>query len=148
MTKTLTFKVSIEAPRSRVWDAMLGAETFTEWTAPFVEGAYFEGSWEKGSEIRFFDPNGNGMLAEIAENEHLELVSIRHFGEIRGRVEDTTSEAVRAWAPAYENYRFNETGTGTEVTVELDTAPEHEEFMLEAYPKALDVLKAMCESDK
>ena len=148
MKKTLTFTESIEAPRSRVWETMLGAETYKEWTLPFCEGTYYEGSWEEGSRISFLAPDGDGMVAEIAESRPMEFVSIRHLGEIKNGVEDTTSEEVRAWAPAYESYAFSETENGTEVTVELDTLPEYEQYMLDTYPKALSILKGLCETDR
>jgi uncharacterized protein YndB with AHSA1/START domain len=53
MNKTLTFSVSIQAPRRLVWDTMLGAETYKAWTAAFCEGSSFTGSWDEGSKIQF-----------------------------------------------------------------------------------------------
>jgi len=78
-------------------------------------------------------------------NTPYEFVSIRHLGMIEQGVEDTTSEKVRAWAPAHENYRFADTPGGCRVVVTLDTAPEWEQYMLDTYPKALARLKEMCE---
>ena len=46
------------------------------------------------------------MVSEIAENKPNEFISIRHLGYIANGIEDTQSEAIRAWAPAYENYTF------------------------------------------
>lgn len=148
MKKTLKFSVSIEAPRSLVWEVMLGAETYKRWTSPFCEGTYYEGTWEKGARILFLAPNGDGMVAEIVESRPPEYVSIRHLGEIKNGVEDTTSEAVRAWAPAFETYAFSETQDGTNLTVELDTLPEYEQCMLDTYPKALGILKEICETNQ
>ena len=145
MKKTLTFTVTIRAPRQLVWEKMLGKEGFEKWTAAFCEGSTFSGSWNKGAKIQFLAPNGDGMTAVIAENRLHEHVSIRHLGEIRQGVEDTTSDKVREWAPAYENYTFSDTENGTRVTVHLDTIPEYESFMMETFPKALDSLKALCE---
>jgi hypothetical protein len=145
MKKTLSFSVSIRAPRAIVWDRMLGDEGYRIWTAPFCEGSHYAGSWEQGAKIRFLAPSGDGMIAEIAENRPQEYVSIRHLGEIRDGVEDTTSDRVRAWAPAYENYSFAETADMTTVTVTLDTMPDFEQYMNDTYPKALGVLKALCE---
>jgi hypothetical protein len=145
MKKTLSFSVSIRAPRAIVWDRMLGDEGYRIWTAPFCEGSHYAGSWEQGAKIRFLAPSGDGMIAEIAENRPQEYVSIRHLGEIRDGVEDTTSDRVRAWAPAYENYSFGETADMTTVTVTLDTMPDFEQYMNDTFPKALGVLKALCE---
>jgi len=57
-----------------------------------------------GERIQFLSPSGDGMVAEIAENRTNEFISIRQLGLIKKGVEDTESEAVRAWAPVYENY--------------------------------------------
>lgn len=143
--KTLTFEIAIDAPRSVAWANMLGAESYKAWTAPFCEGSYFAGSWDKGAKIQFLAPSGDGMTAVIAENVPHEYVSIRHIGMIENGVEDTTSEKVREWAPAYENYRFTDTPDGCRVTVTLDTVPQYEQYMLDTYPKALARLKELCE---
>lgn len=145
MKKTLTFSVSIHAPRTRVWDTMLSADGYRAWTAVFMDGSYFEGSWAQGEKIQFLAPNGEGMTAVIAENRPYEFVSIRHLGEVREGQEDTTSEKVLAWAPAYETYTFAETAGRTAVTVTVDTLLEHESYMSETFPKALASLKALCE---
>ncbi len=147
MKKKLTFTIEIQAPRSLVWKKMLDAEDYKTWTSAFCEGSYFTGSWEKDSKIDFLSPSGNGMTAIIADNRPYEYLSIKHLGEINKGVEDTTSEDIQAWAPAYENYEFTETTTGTKLIVHLDTMPGYEQYMLEAYPKALTLLKQMCESD-
>jgi hypothetical protein len=146
MKKTLTFPVTIRAPRPLVFATMLDPEGYQTWTAAFGEGSYFSGSWEQGAKIHFLaPPSGDGMAAEIAENRLHEYVSIRHLGEVRNGVEDTTSDKVRAWAPAYENYAFADAPDGCTVTVTLDTLAEWEDFMLKTYPQALALLKDLCE---
>lgn len=145
MKKTLTFSVMIRAARPLVWATVLDAEGYRAWTAAFCEGSYFSGSWEPGAKICFLAPSGDGMVSEIAENRPHEYVSIRHLGEVGNGIEDTASEKVRAWAPAYENYAFADAPGGCTVTVTIDTAAEWEEFMLTTYPKALALLKDVCE---
>lgn len=144
--KTLRFSTLIQASALRVWELMLAPQSYRRWTAAFMEGSTYEGSWEEGSRIRFLAPNGEGMVAEIAENRAGDFVSIRHLGELRADgTEDLDSDAVQAWAPAYENYRFVERDGGCEVQVELEVMPPHEQFMRETWPKALDALKSVCE---
>lgn len=143
--KTLTFEIAIQAPRAVAWAHMLGAESYKAWTSPFGEGYCFVGSWDEGASIRFLAPSGDGMTAVIAENMPDEYVSIRHIGMIENGIEDTTSEKVRAWAPAYENYRFVDAPGGCRVVVTMDAAPEWEQYLLDTWPKALARLKALCE---
>lgn len=143
--KRIQFFAIIAAPAARVVEQMTGAESYRVWTSAFTEGSYFEGSWEQGRRIRFLAPSGDGMIAEIAEHRPNEFISIRHLGFIAKGVEDTGSDAVRAWAPAFENYTFEAVPGGTRLVVDLDVTDEFEDFMAEAWPKALARLKAMCE---
>ncbi len=144
--KTQHFEVTIRAPRARVWTTMLQSPTYEQWTAAFCEGSRFEGSWEAGQAIRFLGPDGSGMVAEIAEHRPAEFVSIRHLGFIANGVEDTRSEAVLAWAPCHENYTFVDEDGGTRVIVDSDVFGDHEAFMAETWPRALERLKALCEA--
>jgi uncharacterized protein YndB with AHSA1/START domain len=91
------FDILIQAPREQVWTTMLQSPTYEQWTSVFCEGSRFEGSWDAGQTIRFFGPDGNGMVSEIAEHRLAEFVSIRHLGFIANGQDDTTSDAVRAW---------------------------------------------------
>ena len=142
----LDFEIAIAAPRARVWDTMIAPDTYRQWTSAFAEGSDFAGSWDEGAEIRFIGPNGDGMFSEIAENRRHEVISIRHLGMIENGVVDTTSEKVRAWTPAYETYRFADAGAGgCRLSVSVDMADEYAQHMRDTFPKALALLKGLCE---
>lgn len=144
--KKLTYITVIDAPRETVWDGMLAPATYERWAAAFAEGSRYEGSWEEGARIRFLGPeDGSGMISMIAASRRPAFLSIRHLGMLKDGVEDTTSEAVKGWVGAHENYSFSEKGGGTELTVELDVTPEFEDYMNETWPKALALLKEICE---
>ena len=145
--KTLQFKTEIAAPVQEVWDTMLGQDGYQEWTKPFGAGSYYEGSWSEGERIRFLAPGGDGMVAVIATNRLHEEISIKHLGFVMGGVEDTTSDEVRKWFPAYETYKFATVPGGTEVTIEQDVAPGYEQLMSAIWPEALAALKELCEAN-
>lgn len=145
--KRLQFTTTIGAPVATVWRLMLDPQSYRLWTSAFAEGSRFEGSWERGARIRFLDPAGNGIVSEIAENRRHDFISIRHLGFIADGVEDMASEAVRAWAPAYENYTFSSTPEGTRLVVDLDVTEEWESMMNDSWPRALATLKQMCEAE-
>ena len=63
-------------------------------------------------------------------------------------MEDTESEMVRSWAPAFENYTLSDTSPSTHLQIDIDVAPEWEEYMTTAWPKALATLKRLCEDGK
>ena len=143
--KTLHFSVTINAPKEKVWTAMLDRESYEVWTAEFAAGSTYEGSWEKGEKIKFLSPEGEGMTAVIAEHKPFEFISIKHLGYIKDGIEDTESPEIKAWAPLFENYTFSENNGISEVKVDIDTTPEFEDDMVQMWPKALAKLKMVCE---
>lgn len=142
--KKLTFEIFINAPVEKAWDTMLEKETYEKWTTVFSEGSTYEGSWEQGSEMRFVDPSGGGMIATIAENRPHEFISIKHLGMIQDGETDT--ESAKDWGDAFENYTFESKDGGTLVTIHQDMLPEYEEMFLDMWPKALEKLKSLCEA--
>jgi uncharacterized protein YndB with AHSA1/START domain len=148
--KTLKFQTEIEAPREAVWDAIVDDAKYRAWTSAFNEGSFFEGGWNEGDAIFFIGLNDKGekegMVAEIAKSRYPEYISIRHIGQFVGGRPDTTSEEVKKWAPAYENYTLTALDMArTRFLVELDTLESFEEMFSEMWPKALKKLKDVCE---
>lgn len=147
-TKRIRFSTTIRAAPERVWSVMLAQDTYRQWTRAFAEGSRYEGSWDQGARMRFLGPDGDGMVSEIAESRPPGFLSIRHRGMLAGGVEDTTSEAVRAWAPAYENYTLRAAEGGTELVVDQDVPSDWEDHLAGAWPVALGLLKALCEGGR
>ena len=150
--KKLQFKVSINAPLTKVYDLMLGINnksTYDQWTSVFNPTSTYEGSWDKGSKILFIgvDEKGEkgGMVSRIVENIPNKFVSIQHYGLIKADEEITEGPEVEKWANGFENYTFEENNGTTTVTVDLDTTEEFTGFMNETFPKALEKLKEICE---
>ena len=65
---------------------------------------------------------------------------------INNGVEDTTSEAVRAWTPCFENYTFTDEAGGTHMRVDIDVVDSYKDWMNQTWPKALQALKQLCET--
>ncbi len=148
----LTFTTIINAPKEKVWHTMLDDATYQQWTKPFNEGSRYEGKWETGSEMRFIgvDETGKksgGMYSRIKEARPYELVLIEHLGMITATGEiDTTSDEVKKWTPAFENYIFSDKDGGTEVLVEIDISDEWKDMFNDMWPKALTKLKEISEN--
>lgn len=53
--ESLTFSMEINAPVKHVWHCMLDKPSYEERTAVFQEGSTYDGSWEKGSSMKFTD---------------------------------------------------------------------------------------------
>jgi hypothetical protein len=145
------YEITINAPKETVWDTMLNDETYREWTKPFNPGSYFEGTWEEGSKMLFKGVNEEGelyggMVSRIAENRPHDFVSIEHVGILNlDGTEDTTSEEVKKWTPAFENYTFEEVSGGTKVSVDIDISEEYAAQFDDMWPKALEKLKVLAE---
>jgi len=148
----LQFKILIKAPVANIYDCMLGMSnksTYEQWTALFNPTSTYEGSWDKGSKVLFVgvDEKGEkgGMVSRIVENIPNQFVSIQHYGLFKAGEEITTGAEVEKWANGMENYTFEESEGA--VTVDLLNIPEEFiDYMNDAYPKALEKLKEICEN--
>ena len=150
MKETMHFEITINAPVTKVWDMMLAQETYRQWTAAFEPTSYYEGSWEKGSKMKFLGAGGSGMISQIVENIPYKFISTEHLGEIKDGVEDTTSEAVKKWLPAFENYTFTDNGDSTLLQIDMEMGSSEESKQMKEmfegmWPKALLILKDVCE---
>lgn len=148
---TQEFTIDIHAPKEKVWKVMLEDKTYREWTRTFHEGSYYEGSWDKGSDIQFLasdDGKLSGMASKIVENIPYEYISIEHLGVVVDGKVDTSSENVQQWIGIHENYIFNEKDGVTSLKIELESKglnKEMDEMFKEMWPKALQKLKEIVE---
>jgi uncharacterized protein YndB with AHSA1/START domain len=149
----LHFSIKINAPAEKVWNTMLGEETYKDWTSVFNEGgSTVRGNWEKGSKMLFIGPDPEtgeegGMVSMIAENMPHKFISIEHIGIWNNGVEDTTSDFAKSWTPSFENYTFKEENGVTEVSVDIDMMDEYVEMFEEMWPKSLERLKELAEEE-
>ena len=150
--KRLQYNISINKPVANVYDCMLGLSdksTYEDWTSIFSPTSTYEGNWDTGSKMLFtsLDDKGKkaGMVSRILENRQNEYVSIEHYGMLKGGEEITSGPEVDPWAGGLENYHFKEEGGMTIVSIEIDAAAEHEEYMDKLYPNSLQKLKEVCE---
>lgn len=149
--KTFHTSVFINAPKNRVWEIMFADKTYRQWTKPFNPTSYAKGDWSEGSEIWFLGTGDNGevggMYSRIKANSPNEFMSIQHLGIVMpdGSI-DTTSDEVKKWTPAFENYTLVEKDGGTDLQIDVDLNEEHQEMFAGMWPKALNILKELCEA--
>lgn len=53
----MDFNVEINASKEKVWDVLLGKETYPQWTKTFSEDSNVITDWQKGSKALFHDGN-------------------------------------------------------------------------------------------
>jgi uncharacterized protein YndB with AHSA1/START domain len=145
----LHFSIVIKAPKEKVWDTMLNDGTYRQWTVPFGPGSHYVGDWSEGSKILFLAPGEKGeggMVSRIAESKKPDRLSIEHLGVVQDGKEDISSDAVKGWAGAHENYTFIDKDGGTELLIDTDTDEELKAMFEDMWPKALQILKELAEA--
>ena len=147
--KTLHFETKINASATKVYETMLGKDTFKEWTVEFSTTSRYQGNWDKGSKILFLSDDADGkecgMISRVNENKAYEFVSIEHLGLYEEGQEIMSGEKVDPFSGALEEYLFKEIQEGTLLKIRMDAIPEWESYFLESWPRALKSLKNLCE---
>lgn len=143
--KKLEFSIAINASPEKVWEIIIGEDTYNQWTAVFAEGSSVETDWKKGSKALFLDGKGNGMVSEIVESIPGKFLSIHHLGEVKDGVEDPTSYQGEQWGDALENYTLKEIDGKTVWQVNMDMNQEYVQYMEETWPLAMDKVKELAE---
>ena len=137
------FKITIDAPREKVWNILWGETSYPQWTSVFAEGSTAKtDNWKKGSKVLFLDGKGSGMVSTIVENIPNEFISFQHLGTIKDGVEATGSSE---WANSLENYTLKKTNGKTELTVAMDITEEYLDYFLKTWPNALEKVKELAE---
>lgn len=139
------FKISIDAPREKVWDILWNDVTYPQWTAPFSEGSKAESDWKKGSKVLFLNAERDGMVALIHESIPNEQMSFKHIGAINKGTEDYDSPETKAWAGSMEEYFLKTVDEQTELSVRMDISDEYKDYFITTMPKALQEVKTLSE---
>ena len=145
--KKLEFTKEINAPAEKVWETLWNETTYPQWTSAFNPdgSSIMQSDWQVGGRTLFLDGNGNGMVSTIkSENEPHEMV-FEHLGEIIDGKEDTTSERVKSWAGALEEYYLSESNGVTTLKASVQTGEEWAEMMSNGFTKGLEVVKNLSE---
>jgi hypothetical protein len=146
----MKFNISINAAKEKVWSALWEDASYRKWTAAFSESSYaVTDNWKEGTKVLFLDNNKSGMVSTIVENRPNQYMSIKHLGEVKNGVEDTTSESVQQWQGVLENYTLTETANGTNLKIEMsgNISAEFKDYFLQTWPKALNKLKEITEEN-
>lgn len=144
----MEFKITINAPKEKVWDTLWNDTTYRAWTAPFSEGSRAETDWKKGSKILFLNGENSGMVSTVAENIPNEFMSIRHLGNVLKGIEDLDSEDAKQWAGSYENYTLRTVNGETALSIDMGGAEipqDLTDYFTNVWPIALGKLKELAE---
>lgn len=140
--ETLKFKIEIRAKREKVWQVLWNDETYRKWTSVFSEGSYAQSDWNQGSYINFLSSNGNGMFSVIEMKVPNQQMIFKHLGEIKNG-----NKELKDWSGALEKYFLSELDNITYLDVEVDINEEYKSYFTERFPKALEAVKQLSETD-
>ena len=136
----------INAPKEKIWEMLWNLDAYRTWTSAFTEGSDAKtDNWKEGSKVLFLDPRGSGMVSRVAAHKPNAFMSFQHLGEVHNGIEDTSSDKVKAWAGAMENYTLEEENGNATLSVEMDVTDDFRDYMLKMWPPALEKLKGLCE---
>jgi hypothetical protein len=144
MTKE-KFSITINASTEKVWKVLWNDETYRKWTTPFSEGSYMESDWQIGGRTLFLGSEGNGMVSTIDQLKENEILSFKHLGMIKDGKDDLESEEVKKWAGLLETYILEYSENQTHLSVEMDLGDDYKDYFMEAFPKALKIVKELSE---
>ena len=139
--KTLKFSIEIDAPKTKVWEALWNDESYRKWTSAFSNSSHAVSDWQEGSKIQFIDGNQDGLWAIIEKKTPNEQMTFKYLGEMK-----EGKEIVNEWAGAMEDYRISEKNGKTELNVSMDTKEEYVGFFEDTFTKALEIIKDLSEN--
>lgn len=145
--KTLHFSVTINAPKEKVWSTLWDDATYRKWTSAFGQGSYAVSEWKEGSKIKFMGANGDGIFSTIAKQVPNEFMAFRHMGTLKAGEEQPETEESKSWSGAMEEYKLEEKNGVTQLDVSLDTVEEFAGHFTDAFPKALQLVKSIAETE-
>lgn len=145
LKETLNAEVWINAPKERVWDALLEDESYRYWTSVFHPGSFAEGDWQQGSKVYFKTPEGHGLVSRVAVHQPASIISFEHLGVLHQGVEVKDHPEACKWIGFYETYRVFDDAGGTRLQIEQDLAPKELEWFSSVWQQALAKVKELAE---
>lgn len=141
--------VEIYAPRTVIWNTLVGRDTFPEWCKPFgTNPIFFDGEWQLGHEIKYLTTNNEGQLAgmigKIVEYREGELSRCQFFGYMENGEEIRGGDS--EWVGSIEEYHLTGEESPHTLTVTSEVNDEMLAFFEATWPLALAELKRLAES--
>lgn len=143
--KKLEFNVDIHAPAAKVWVLMWDKQGYSDWTAPFCAGSYYEGKIAQGNRVHLLSPSGEGMYSDIFFYKENEVLVFKHIGLMKDKKEVPLDPETEKWTGCFETYRLTEKNGITTLKAEVDTLAQYVEYMENSFPAALAELKRLSE---
>ena len=144
--KTLTFSITISAPKETVWAALWQEDSFRVWANFIDEGTYIKGVLRERNEVQFLSAvNGYGVTSLVEKLRQNELLVLRHRADTK---ESGQRKRKNEWTGGLERYTLTENLGITTLLVEMDTPEELETVFQQRFPQALACIKKLAEQNE
>ena len=148
--KKLNYEIKIDAPRENVWNTMMDKDVYNDWAKAFSPDSTYEGEWKEGGEMIFYDPNNLGGTKVIFDEfRPTEKTIARHIAMVGPDMKEVEeyNDTMKKWIGTIEEYTFVDNGDDTTtLSVEMNTDEAFQQMFDDSWPKALELLKGVCES--
>ena len=134
--KQLEFETQINATPEKVWETLFSEETYPKWTP----GHRFEGNWQVGTMMKFFDKDNNGMYDEVLTNNPQKEMKVKHLGWIYdGEI------SPQGWEDVTVSYLLEPNENGTTLKSEVNSLDEFVDFYNGYFPSIFQKIKEISE---
>jgi uncharacterized protein YndB with AHSA1/START domain len=147
--KKLTYTITINKPVDLVFNKIMDKSHYADWAKAWGDDMTWEGVFEEGANISFFDTSGQGTKVLVEEVNSNESIKMKHVAMVEAGNKEVTKmdETMQKWIGSREDYFFkalSENETELEVVIVTDEAFEP---MMNAWPQALQYFKEICEKN-
>ncbi|WP_452223559.1 hypothetical protein [Lacinutrix chionoecetis] len=80
--KKLTYNIVIDKSRDYVFDKLTDKSVYPEWSKAWGDGMTYEGEWEKGGKISFFDHSRGGTKVILEEFRPHDYIRAKHIAMV------------------------------------------------------------------
>lgn len=141
--RTLTFQTPIEAPAHTVWDVLWQDATLREWAGIVDPGTCMVGELVEGATVQFNSAEGYGVTSLVAKLIPNEFILFRHKADTKDVGESRRDDQ---WTGGEESYTLTEKEGVTTLKLQFDVPEELAGVMNELYPRALNRIKELAET--
>ena len=146
----LVYTVSISASPPKIWEVLFSDSTFPIWSALFSEGNQAHGTWAEGTEIMILNRNREGVVYLVEINNPFQEMTLRQVGIFKDEQKHASDPEVLEFAGGHENYYIQQEENDEDestLRIEKDANAVQKTFFDSVFPRALEMVKSMAESE-
>lgn len=146
--KKLTYSIKINKPVDFVFQKITDKSVYPAWAKAWGEGMTYQGEWQEGQHISFFDKTQGGTKVLVEHVVPNETIRMKHVAMVNPQNIEMalTDEMMRKWIGSREDYYFKREGDNATTLEVVMLTDEVFEEMMNAWPQALQLFKDVCEA--